>query len=147
MTPAFDAEERQLALVHPGGAVHIHALDPAHREGDLRRVAEVGAGFSAIAFRPGRPHLALATNELTVRIVDARDGSSVAELAHPEPSLGFAWSPDGRILATECSDHQVRLWDVDSGKLAIPPWPGSGGTGSRSNSAATGRSCSPTNGR
>jgi hypothetical protein len=130
MTPAFDAEENHLALVHEDGAVKIHALDPARRNDEPRKVAEASRRYSSMAFRPGRPHLALGSYEKTVRFVDARDGSPVASLPHPDRSTQVAWSPDGRTLATDCDDHLVRLWEVDSGNPAAPPLAGhtTGGT-------------------
>ncbi len=129
-TPAFDPEEKHVALVHEDGTVKIHALDPARRNEGPRKVAEVSRRYSSMAFRPGRPHLALGSYEKTVRVVDARDGSLVASLPHPDRSTQVAWSPDGRTLATDCDDHLVRLWEVDSGTLAGPPLAGhrTGGT-------------------
>src|SRR5262249_124580 len=49
---------------------------------------------------------------------------SVAALSHPENVNWVAWHPGGRTLATTCNDLKIRLWDVDTGKLLLPPLEG-----------------------
>jgi WD40 repeat protein len=42
---------------------------------------------------------------------------------HPGQVLNVILSPDGKLIATTCSDGNVRLWDVASRTLAFPPMP------------------------
>ncbi len=38
------------------------------------------------------------------------------KLSHPEAVTCIAFSPDGKILASACSDGKIRLWDTKTGK-------------------------------
>ena len=38
------------------------------------------------------------------------------QMGHSGAVNSFAWSPDGKTLASGSDDHTVRLWDVESGK-------------------------------
>ena len=49
-----------------------------------------------------------------MRVWDASTGRELAVLPHGGRAYGLAFSPDGSRLATCCSDHTVRLWDVST---------------------------------
>jgi WD40 repeat protein len=44
-------------------------------------------------------------------------GDEAKSFEHPRPVNCVAWSPDGRLLATGCLDHKIRIWDVASEKV------------------------------
>jgi WD40 repeat protein/serine/threonine protein kinase len=57
-----------------------------------------------------------------VRLWDVRTARPIEEARfHPERIWGLAFSPDGKSLASACSDGRVRLWDVSGGKLVEYP--------------------------
>jgi hypothetical protein len=60
---------------------------------------------------------ATAGEDGTARLWDVTDGSQRRALEHPRAVLCVAFSPDGRLLATGCTDQRVRVWDVATGDL------------------------------
>ncbi len=44
-----------------------------------------------------------------------------APFAHPFPITLMVPSPDGKVVATSCTDNTVRCWVIESGELAGPP--------------------------
>src|SRR5262249_51023082 len=66
----------------------------------------------------------------TVRIYDATTGRAVRTCAgHAGTVWAVSFAPDGKTLASACTDNTVRIWDVAKGKelrqLTGPsgPWP------------------------
>jgi WD40 repeat protein len=69
------------------------------------------------ALSPDGQHLAKATEDNTLRIVERMTGREVKVLGTSKGQyLLLAYSPDGRYLA-ESSGDGLRLWDVTAGKL------------------------------
>jgi WD40 repeat protein len=58
----------------------------------------------------------LVTTGGTKALVSAIAGGRLA-LDHPGDALSCAFSPDGRHVATTCTDGRLRLWDVETGAL------------------------------
>ncbi|MET9502275.1 TIR domain-containing protein [Streptomyces sp. NPDC006622] len=75
----------------------------------------------AAAAHPGRPLLATAGDDRTVRLWDARTGEPAAVLAgHTGRVLAVAFHPDGSLLASGGEDGTVRLWDLpEDGPAAL----------------------------
>ena len=42
-----------------------------------------------------------------------------AGLVHPAPVISVCLSPDARLLATTCEDHNLRLWEMPEGLLRV----------------------------
>ncbi|MFE9678686.1 TIR domain-containing protein [Streptomyces sp. NPDC006259] len=75
----------------------------------------------AAAAHPGRPLLATAGDDRTVRLWDARTGEPAAVLTgHTGRVLAVAFHPDGSLLASGGEDGTVRLWDLpEDGPAAL----------------------------
>ncbi len=52
----------------------------------------------------------------TIALYDVSTGKPVRKIEASQPAVSFAFSPDGRVLATENADQSVTLWEVASGK-------------------------------
>jgi WD40 repeat protein len=78
-----------------------------------------------LEFSPDGKRLALATGNATeglVEVFDIASGLIVGRpLVHRETVNEFAFSSDGRWLATACDDHSARVWDGDTGQ-PVSPW-------------------------
>jgi WD40 repeat protein/beta-lactamase regulating signal transducer with metallopeptidase domain len=72
-------------------------------------------GVASLAFSPDGSTLASSSWDLTIRLWDARTGTSRGEFASTEAVARLAFSPDGRILASAAEDKLLTLWDVDGG--------------------------------
>ena len=80
--------------------------------------------LSALEFRPGSHHLAVAGGKVAC-VFDVDAGNvPLQALSHPEDVRSIAWHPQGWVLATTCDDLKIRLWDVSTGMLALPPLEG-----------------------
>src|SRR5215813_2808276 len=95
-------------------------------------------GVTAIAFSPDNKILAVAADDYTVQLWDARTGQAERRLNEPDGSMrvpgvspdsqrvySLAFSPDGKTLASAgdiiknnlLAGGQVTLWEIPSGKL------------------------------
>ncbi|MDA1231674.1 MAG: hypothetical protein O2856_12950, partial [Planctomycetota bacterium] len=44
-------------------------------------------------------------------------GKQVHRLEHPAVAIGVAFTPDGRQLVSGCHDSEIRVWELETGKL------------------------------
>src|SRR5206468_1402411 len=68
-------------------------------------------------FHLARPLLAISSLDQTnVLILDVESGNVAKKLPHAKPVFQPAWHPDGRYLATGCSDQSLYIWDTATGE-------------------------------
>ncbi|KAG8764657.1 hypothetical protein FRC12_007968 [Ceratobasidium sp. 428] len=88
---------------------------------------EVGNWVKAVAFSPDATRIAVTTDiGNSARICDTYTGLKlVGPLeGHTEVISAFAFSPDGRTLASGSGDATVRLWDTETGTAIVGPLSG-----------------------
>jgi WD40 repeat protein len=114
----FASDSRQLGI---SDSTNIVLYDLAKR-GSARAISlnSIGGALqtpSSFRFDPSGRRLAVVGAERTnVLVLDVDSGNVLNSLPHRETILGFAWHPDGRVLATAGADTFIRIWDVATGE-------------------------------
>lgn len=81
---------------------------------DERWVASVTGAYRAGGYR----YEPAAETEPSVKVFEVRTGALVHSFSHVPPVLSVAFSPDGRHVAAGNLMGEVRVWDLETGKMA-----------------------------
>jgi serine/threonine protein kinase/WD40 repeat protein len=118
---AFASDALHLAVECPEGRVSLFDLETGRRAWQVTVV-----GLRHVAFHPDGNTLAVASGA-EVLLFDVATGQERKRFCHQDKStevVHLAWNPDGRRLATACTDCKIHIWDADAGREVMPPWKG-----------------------
>ena len=117
---AFNAHGRSMAVGWSDGRITVHDAE----SGVTRRViATAGTGpFNPVALSPDGGWVAGLGTDREVRLYRVGwSEESVLMGKHAEAIRSFAFSPDGRTLASASCDNTLKLWDVARRARNTPP--------------------------
>jgi WD40 repeat protein len=75
-----------------------------------------GRTLNAVAFSPDGTLVAIASDDKTARVFEARTGLEVARLTHGDSVVSIAFSPKGTLLATASQDKTARVFEARTGR-------------------------------
>ncbi len=117
------AAVRSLSLSPDGKTLATGGVDETIRLWDvatgkqLRQMEGHGQHVDGVIFtRDGKILASGSLSESAVRLWDASTGKQLRVLRQSKGELAFAFSPDGKLLATGAYDQTIRLWDTASGR-------------------------------
>ena len=110
----FSPGGNEIAIGTDDGAVLVASLTTKN----TRILKPVSSRIQYIRYNPGGDLLATSSYVESAAIVrNALTGDIRCHLSHPQLVWRFAWSQDGRLLATGCNDANARVWDIPKGTL------------------------------
>jgi serine/threonine protein kinase len=107
---SYRLDRRQLAIGRADGSVTIYDLENGER---IRRL-DLGIAPRHLVFHPKDGRLAVAAGN-AVRLFDVDTGAELPALRLKAPEAGITsvcWHPDGRRLASGCTDLRIHIWDT-----------------------------------
>jgi len=109
--PAFSPDGKSLAVLHGGGVKFVDCTT-----GKVRNSLDIGGrSVQFLGFSPVGDILATTDDEGHVFLWDVVDSKALLSFASGVPNAIFAFSPDGKMLATAGPDNsEIRLWEVGS---------------------------------
>ncbi len=129
ITAAFDASGARFATGTRNGWVDVWDT----KTGGHLWSTGLPRGIRSIAYSPDGTRLAVGANSGLLVLLDGSTGQRVQQLrGHRGPISTIAFSPDGRLLASESSqDYTLRIWRLDLGlTVGRPAWVGVDGVAS-----------------
>jgi WD40 repeat protein/tetratricopeptide (TPR) repeat protein/tRNA A-37 threonylcarbamoyl transferase component Bud32 len=116
---AFSPDGKRLVSADGGGHVRLWAVVSGSEVMTINN-AHGGGHVSSVAFSPDGRYVTSSggrTYQGEVQVWEAATGKLVRTLAgHTGLVVGFAYSPDGQLIASASYDATVKLWEVRTGK-------------------------------
>lgn len=107
---AFAPDRAEFAIIEPDRSVAVYALD----SGAPRHIIRPGFAVNELSYDyEGERLLLLGYHARRVAIWDIASGCILREFSLPSEPLSIAWSRDGSTIAVGCSDHAIRVFDVN----------------------------------
>jgi WD40 repeat protein len=104
---ALEQVPQGIALASPHRAQLVTAMEGL----GLARLWRAGGPVTSVARCPTRPLVAIAPSYKAALVLDLTSPDAPAVvLRHPDTLRQCAFSLDGKRLATNCTDHNVRIW-------------------------------------
>ncbi len=103
---------------------YVHRVRLASVLDDLPKLVQVGFHDGVVTwveFSPDGNQVLSASQDGTARLWDAKTGTQILQLDHPDAVQLARFSKSGRIFATASEDNAVRVWNSRSGKLIAGP--------------------------
>ncbi len=73
-----------------------------------------------VAVDPKGSMMAIAHQNGRLSLIDLETRKTIKELQHPDWVFHAVFTNDGSRIVSACRDQMVRVWDLETGKLAIP---------------------------
>ncbi len=116
----YRPDSREIAFGHTDGTVSLYDLITRKQ---VARLENASGRVYCLAYHPREPRLAVAAGD-EVAIWDLTTRRRLLRLRHPERATAIAWHPRGHRLATACDNHQIHLWNAESGQAITSGWNG-----------------------
>jgi WD40 repeat protein len=104
----FSADAALMAVADVNNAIAVYDLSSANLV-PMQEFSVTGA-VSTLAFHPAEHSIIVACGDTTATMFDARSGTELVRILHPQPVRQLAVSADGAMIATTSDDGAVRVW-------------------------------------
>jgi serine/threonine protein kinase/WD40 repeat protein len=122
----FRPDGRECAVSYPDGSIRVCEL-PTGKERRRWQLAFPDPS-PGLLWNPKRP-LLLAFSPKAVWVLNAETGQVVWRLSEGGLASWADWHPEGRLLGVANHDNKIRLWDLETRQMVLPPLEGHKATG------------------
>jgi chromosome transmission fidelity protein 4 len=97
------------------GSTATFANSAQHEFTALITRTDPGSSARCARFGHSGRKIAVASDELLVKVIDVRDTTEIQLLSgHSKGVRALGWNPDGTILVSASTDGTVRVWDMSA---------------------------------
>jgi WD40 repeat protein len=103
----FSPDEQRMVAVSPNRLTHLYDLP----SGKLVKQEPTNVDWLRLRFSPDGGQVGgISQTRSAAQLVSVDTGQVMAEMPHRRGVFELAWSPDGKQVATACTDSKVYLW-------------------------------------